>query len=1633
MMSNGVADEAADHSDDASANLSESANLIGVSDPGLAAFFSAFTRYASPDDLLLYSGAELAALIRLVYQKTALRPQGETQVFCFDAHDEDQAFSRPQTILVAVNDDMPFLLDSATAEVNAEGRTIRAAFHPVIAASRDAKGARSRDGVLVQESYIVLALDYVADSAKLSETCAALQRVFTDVKRVVRDFPAMLGRMNEIAEILKAHPPEIPQEDLDESLAFLKWLADDHYTFLGTRDYVFEPDGDGRLAPVPESGLGILSDPDARVVRRGSDRDRLTPEIRAYLTRPSPLIIAKSAMRTSVHRRVHMDYVGVKRFDSAGKLIGERRFVGLFTSAAYNQLPSDIPLLRRKTTNVLAGSGLPAKSHDAKALTHILNTFPRDELFQMSEDELLTTSLGILDLGQRPKVRLFLRFDRFDRYVTALVYVPRERYNSDVREKIHAILARTLDGRMSAYYPTLDIDTLARVLFIVGRNEGPRPVVDVKELEAEIREAIRTWDDRFRDAAMAHFGERNGQTLAARYADAFSPSYHDGFDPAVAVEDIVRIEELLSGRAPGGNLSADVYGVSPAVEGGRERLKLKLFVRGDYVPLSDCLPIFENLGLKAIAEDAFALTPLNAAGTKEQVSLQNFVMERSDGQTTDLARIKPLLENAFHAVWLGQAESDGFNRLILAAELPWRDATIVRAVAKYLRQAGLMFSQAYMENALAQNAELALLLVDLFYSLHDPEAFEETEARTKDSDALRLRIDSVLEAVPNADEDRIIRAMLAVIDAMVRTNFFQRDETGATKPALSFKLESRKLAFLPDPKPLFEIYVHARDVEAVHLRFGRVARGGIRWSDRAEDFRTEVLGLVKAQQVKNAVIVPVGAKGGFYPKLLPKSGRDEIQNAAIGAYKTFIGALLDLTDNLGPDGSIIPPERVVRHDDDDPYLVVAADKGTATFSDIANGIALSRGFWLGDAFASGGSKGYDHKKMGITARGAWEAVKRHFRELGRDIQTAPFTTVGVGDMSGDVFGNAMLLSHQTKLVAAFDHRHIFFDPTPDSEISWAERKRLFDLPRSSWADYDKALISPGGGIFPRTAKEISLSKELKAFAGLKKDAATPQELIRALLAAPVDLLFFGGIGTFIKAAAQSHADVGDRSNDALRLNGNEIRASVIGEGANLGVTQLGRIEFARVGGPEKRGGKINTDAIDNSAGVDTSDHEVNLKILMSGAVRRGEMSDATRDATLVAMTDDVAHSVLAHNYSQTLAISVAELCASTDLDAAGRFMSELDRAGKLDRDVEMLPDDEQLSALAREGKGLSRPEIAVLLAYAKLDLKDEVAASALPDDPYFDNVMTSYFPPLAAKDFASELPRHRLRREIVSTSISNAVVDLAGPLFVHRMREISGAPAWSAAWAFALADGAFSLSALKDRIAALDLKVPASIQHRMVADIAQLLRRLGLWFIVQLEEGTPLKDTVAAYSGGVVALKGRLAELVSPLETRLTNDSVTELTKAGVPKDVAEDVAVLKLLGAAPEIVLLAQTHSIPVDVAASAYFHMGALVGFDRLRALSDQVVSADHWDRLALRRTIDDLYAAQRILTDDALKNAGTNLAGADRVKGTVFVRSWATTRQADIARVLAFLDELERTGVPTIAKVALANSQVQRLAGK
>ena len=1575
------------------------------SDPqGFSRFAQHFFAGAAPEDLTAFSKDVQAGIARLFWKAATERKPGTSFLRVITPEAGRDGFSAPVTLLTTINDDKPFLVDSILSELGERGCKIKAVFHPIFKVKRDASGAFRGfvfdGGEATSESMICVAFARVGTPERISGIESGVVQVLRDVSAAVGDWKAMLARLDESIAELWQTPPKIAKEELEESLAFLQWLKQNHFTFLGARDYAFDGAA-GRLTPLHDTGLGLLRDPERRVIRRGQDRATMTPEVRAFMMQPSPLIVTKSLERSPVHRRVQEDYIGVKRFNASGELIGERRFIGLFTSTAYHDSPRDIPFLRRKVANVMAQSGFPKGSHNAKALSVVLENLPRDELFQVSEADLLNMGPALAYLGDRPDTNVFIRFDTFERFASVHVYFPADKFRGGLMRTLGGILIDALGGQVSSAYPHTEEGQMARIHFTIV-FDGARPLAyDHEALKARLARAVRLWSDDFADALSTSMSPENADAIFARYSGAFTEAYREAFGPAEAILDIAKIEEVA--QAGAGALALRSSGGADPADG---IIHFKIYHAGGVIELSDLLPVLEDFGLRVIEEVNYPVRRADTPVTIHDLKLKGqLTPEREAGMR--------LFEEAFLTVWKGAAESDKFNRLTLFAEVPWRDVAMLRAVAKYLRQAAFGASQTLMEEALARHPMISAALVRLFKARF---ALDVADRATLEAKAT-AQIDDGLAKVPSLDDDRIIRRFRNVIQSTLRTNFFQ-----AGKPSIALKIDSSKVDDLPLPRPMVEIFVYAPDVEGVHLRFGKVARGGLRWSDRREDFRTEILGLVKAQQVKNAVIVPVGSKGGFYPKKLPPaSNREAWLAGGIAAYKMFVSSLLDITDNIAPDGKIVAPKDVVRHDADDPYLVVAADKGTATFSDIANGISKEYGFWLADAFASGGSVGYDHKKMGITAKGAWEAVKRHFREIGTDIQTTPFEVVGVGDMSGDVFGNGMLLSKATKLVAAFDHRDIFLDPDPDPAVSFAERQRIFNLPRSSWADYDQAKISKGGGVYSRAMKKIPLSPEVKALTGITSDQAEPAELMKALLKAPVDLLWFGGIGTFIKSSSENNADVGDKANDAVRIDGREVKAKVIGEGANLGCTQAGRIEYA------KAGGRSNTDAIDNSAGVDTSDHEVNLKILLNASIGAGELKAAERDPLLAKMTDEVASLVLADNYNQTLALSVAQAGGAWESDAYGRFMRALEREGRLNRAVEGLPSNDNLRERANRNEGLTRPELAVLLAYAKLQLFDEINQSSLPDDPFFVQTLKGYFPSDVRERFPKGLSLHRLKREIVATVLANDIINRGGPVFMHRLKEASAGDAGALARAYTIALHAFSIERLAHSINALDNKIPAAVQVKMHELLAKHLLRQSMWFHRHVAADVPLAAAIAPYAEGVAKLRGTFSTLVSEAETKAIMATIDELRAAGVPDDLADEIGALPAIGATPDIARLSAETKRPLDMVAGAYFAASRTIGVDRLRLAAERMNLPEHWDRLAVRRLIDDLAVHQRALASRALANGAK---GDNRATGAAAVEAWSSAHGEQVERVRALITDLERSGTFTVARLTLAASQIRDL---
>ncbi len=1516
--------------------------------------------------------------------------------------------------------DTPFLVDSVMAAVIEAGASAAALRHPVVLTTRDAQGLRAASGRTAPESLIQIELEPLAPG-KAEAALAEIAATLADVALVVGHHGALRERMRAAAEALQAAHTRAAPEEVAEAVAFLRWLGDGNFIFLGARDYQYPRDAAGaflRDEPVilEDTGLGLLSDPETVVLRRGAEPSVITPEIEQFLAEPSPLIVAKSNLRSRVHRRVSADYVGVKRFDGEGQVVGETRFVGLLAAEAYTALARDIPLLRRKAARVLESSGAPKGGHTWSGLRNILETYPRDELFQIGEQDLLATALAILALSHRPRPRLFVRRDRFSRFVSVLAFLPKDRFNSDLRSAVARRLIAAFGGRLEAFYPLLGEGPLARVHYLIHEIDPARPAPDIEALEGDIAALTRTWEDRFETAiaARADLSPDTRARLTATYGGAFTAAYRERFAPETALTDIGEIEQISAA------IRVRAY---RAPEDSSEALRCKVYSRGKALPLSATVPILENMGLYVIDETGLKIAPAHAA---EPFWVHDIAMRAADGAAIDFETAQRPFEDAFAAAWDGRAENDAFNALILKLGVSWREAALIRALARFRSQTGLDPTQSVQQAALAAYPAIVAQLLALFRVRFDPAIPEPAEHRRVWAGQIAAAIEAALDKVSSLDADRVLRRLARLIGAITRTTFYQQAEDGAPQSYLAFKIASRDLEDLPEPKPDREIWVWSPQVEGVHLRFGPVARGGLRWSDRRDDFRTEVLDLVKAQQVKNAIIVPVGAKGGFFPKAMPRDASPaEARAVAIEAYKTFLSALLDLTDTIDA-GGIVKPKDVVCWDGDDPYLVVAADKGTATFSDIANAISSEYGFWLGDAFASGGSAGYDHKAMGITARGAWEAVKRHFRELGKDIDTEAFEVIGVGDMSGDVFGNAMLLSRAARLVAAFDHRDIFLDPTPgDPLIAWAERKRLFDLPGSRWSDYNPALISPGGGVFSRRDKSIPLSPEVRARTGLAKDHVPPTELIAALLKAKCDLLFFGGVGTFVKAGAESHADVGDKANDGVRVDAEQVRALVIGEGANLGVTQRGRIAFARVKRTDG-GGRINTDAIDNSAGVDTSDHEVNIKILLAEAMRTGDLAPEERAPLLAAMTEAVAAHVLTHNYDQTLALTLAEAAGASDLDAHERLAQRLEGAGKLNRAVEELPTTEGFAELRLQRAGLTRPEIAKLIAYAKIDLSDALVASAAPDDPHFEATLAAYFPAQLAP-FASARARHRLRREIIATALADDIVNAGGPTFVDRVREVAQVEAPAIALAFEAARAIFDLDALRKDINALDNRAPTAAQSALHLELTLATRRFTL--ALTRRGQLPLGPTIALYREAAAVQRSHLMAALTKVEAAEVARRRLVLMEAGAPEALAGRVSELWALAPALDIADLARNARWPVEAAGALYGGVGAALRLDAIRTQASALALSEHWARLGLRRSLEEMGADQSVLAQSAIAHAGAPPGAPSRAWAEEAALAWLAA-QPQAGPVLAAIETLTASGSWSFAKTVLAAAELRRL---
>jgi glutamate dehydrogenase len=1599
-------------------------------------FVRAYFRGVGEEDLAERTPTLLARAALDHFQFGAKRAPGQSLVRVFNPDPERDGFDSPHTLVMTVTDDMPFLVDSLGIVFSRAELAVHFIVHPVLEIRRDGRGrvidlsaggANDHGGNgqsnAHAESWQLYEIDRQTDPAQIERIQRDIEATLADVRAAVADWTPMRERARVLVAALENNPPPVPADDVAEARHLLNWMEARHFVFLGYRHYTLERGAhEDRLLPEPQSGLGILRE--SKRKRKDTDATVLTGDIRAKAREPELLILTKANSLSTVHRNEYLDYVGIKTFDAKGKVSGEHRFLGLWTSTAYHGSPRDIPVLRRKVERVVQYFGLDPQSHDGKAVVNVLETYPRDELFQASVTDLIRIARSVVNLYERRTVRLLVRRDPYHRFYSCLVYVPRDRYNTEVRQRIEQIVLEGFEGKKVESYVQISTSNHARLHVVVRTDPESRRKVDYATIETRIAEAALTWTDRLRDVLAERNGEAEGLLLATRYRRAFPMAYEEDVLPADALEDVAELEALRDDpRAMRLKLHRPTQ-IVPAAPGeakpATERVHLKIIKLGDPVPISDLLPMLENFGLRVIAERPYELVwPEGGAAW-----IQDFELEHRDRLNLENSGLEANFKEAFAATWRGEAENDGFNRLLLGAGLNAREITVLRAYCRYLLQTGVPFSQAYMERTLSANSGITRNLIRLFEARFDPGAAAKsgngpTKAAAKGSaaESLVTQIRSGLDEVTSLDEDRILRGFLHLVQATLRTNFYQLDAAGKPKSYVSFKFDPGKIPDLPLPRPKFEIFVYSPRVEGVHLRMGYVARGGIRWSDRREDFRTEILGLMKAQNVKNTLIVPVGAKGGFVPKRLPTGTREEVQAEVVSCYQTFIRGLLDLTDNI-VSGRVAPPPRVVRLDTDDAYLVVAADKGTATFSDIANAISIDYGFWLGDAFASGGSAGYDHKKMGITARGAWECVKRHFREIGVDIQKTDFTVAGIGDMSGDVFGNGMLLSRHIRLQAAFDHRHIFIDPAPDPAASFAERARLFDLPRSSWDDYDRKKISRGGGVFARTAKSITLSQEARFLLGIEATAATPTEIIRAILKMPVDLLWNGGIGTYVKATHESNAEVGDRANDAVRINGAELRAKVVGEGGNLGLSQRGRVEYALTGG------RLNTDFIDNSAGVNTSDVEVNIKILLNPLVQAGKLTRGDRNRLLARMTNEVAALVLRNNYLQGQAISTLELHASARLSEYQYLIRSLERSGDLNRTLEFLPADDELAERRKNGGALTRPELAILLAYSKIWLNNHLLTSNVPEDPYLSSELERYFPAPVRERFPRAISQHRLRREIIATATTNSLVNRMGPTFVPRAQEDTGAEPAQIARAYTAAREIFGMRELWSKIEALDNKVPAKLQYEIAFQTSRLLRHMTYWLLAHRKRELQVDAAVAEFGKGVRELESEIAQVLAGSARERFDESLKQHVAAGLPQDLATRVASLDAHNAALDIVELSIAHHVSVLEAARVYFEVGARVGIDWVRDQIERLPVEGPWQATARSGLRDSALRIHRRLTDRVLGRK-------DKGNAQTRVGGWIASVGEELAHWQRTLTEMRAAGASDFATLTVGVESVRKLA--
>ena len=1585
--------------------------------PLIQEFASLLFKNIAASDLEGRNDSDLYGATLSLWQSFSHYDQSSPYIKVLNPQITNHGWQSEHTIVEIITPDMPFLVDSVRIALNRLGITAHLLLHSPISVVRSdshellrfVSENKSQCESCTKETVFHIEIDRQVDQAQIDMLTAELNSVLSEVALVVNDWSPLQARLHEMKSVITESDFSFPETTKDSTLQFIDWLADHNFTLMGYRYYeVSAIDGDHVWHPVNDTSLGIMKNS----IR---DRDRrmsnLPGSARKETLSPKPLILTKTSSLARVHRPAYIDYIGVKALNEAGEVIGEHRFLGLYSASLYNSSVTDIPVLSQKIVDVCAAADVEEGTHAYKAIINILETYPRDELLHSPIHELASIVSGIFQMQERGISRMFTRKDAFGRFISCMTYVPREKYNTALRKQTQAYLRLAFGSEQAVEFTTYFSESVyARTHYIV-RVKDNNMDYPVKEIEQNIIELTKTWPDRFASVIKTAYGEGKSVPMIERYADSFSHSYMNEYLPSAALADLKNLERLTAD-----NPLEMLFYRPQEVESTSQAVRLKLYHRHEPIHLSDVLPMLENFGLRVIDE-----TPYKIASPDGGCNwIMDFSMLHPAFPTQDMSRSQTLFQEAFGLVWHNHLEDDAFNRLILSANLTGRNVTILRAYAKYMRQIGLSFSIEYIANTMAEYPDISAALIALFTYRFEPEKQFDKQTQCD----LVENITQSLDHVSNLDDDRIIRKYLDMIMATVRTNFYQPKQNGEQKSYVSFKLLPEHISDMPLPLPKFEIFVYSPKVEGVHLRGGKVARGGLRWSDRFEDFRTEVLGLVKAQQVKNTVIVPVGAKGGFVCKQLPKTGgRDAFIAEGQACYRTFIRSLLDITDNI-IDGEVVHPQHVVRHDGDDAYLVVAADKGTATFSDIANEIANEFNFWLGDAFASGGSVGYDHKKMGITARGAWESVKRHFRELGIDCQTTEFSCIAVGDMAGDVFGNGMLLSEKTQLVAAFNHMHIFFDPSPDAAKSYVERERLFADPSLNWADYDTSIISVGGGVFSRRDKSISLSKEMQQCLNTQASSMTPNELIHQILQMDVDLLWNGGIGTYVKSAQENDADVGDRANDAVRVNGAQLKAKIIGEGGNLGCTQLGRVEFA------KHGGKVNTDFIDNVGGVDCSDNEVNIKILLNTLVSNGDLTVKQRNQILYDMTDDVASIVLDDCYRQTQSISITEQAGVGQIKEQLRFIHALEKNGELNRELEYIPNDEEFSERIANGVGLMRPELSVLISYAKMVLKEELNKPEITDSKYYQQFLVDSFPPLLQATYQDQMQQHPLKAEIIATKLTNFMINDMGINFAHRLNEETGASFTDIARAYSTIKAIYGTSDLWRKVEQLDNQIDSALQLTMLESLRRSVRRATRWMLRESAHFASIEAAIDFYKPVYSDLLANINDYLVPAEAKALDQKVAYYTAKGVPEEIAYGIAIQSNAFSALDIAHIVQKSAYDSALVSRLYFQLGSQLQLHWFLEQINQQTVTNHWQALARASYREELDHQQRLITKSLLRSSEGLKTTSDVDE---LLTNWMDANHHLIARWSGMMNEFKTSNTHEFAKFSVALRELLLMGNK